>query len=118
MMLRKYKYLLLLLVSFVLLTTPGCRIYPYPHPYPPTIPATGSIQIYSNPPVGAKIFLDGRDTGRLTPSTLTYVTTGSHILTLTLVNYVSYSRYINVIANQTIHVSITLTPISPPALIP
>jgi hypothetical protein len=68
--------------------------------------------------VGVKIFLDGRDTGRLTPSTLTYVSTGSHILTLTLINYVSYSRFINVIANQTIHVNINLTPIIPPALIP
>ncbi|HDP36837.1 MAG TPA: PEGA domain-containing protein [Candidatus Atribacteria bacterium] len=108
-MLGKKKYLLLLiLIIAVLLLTSGCGYY-YPAVY-----TIGSIEITTNP-LGAKIFLDGVDTGYFTPSTLTYVSTGSHVLTLALANYFSYSCVINVIANQTINLNITLTPIVPPA---
>ena len=108
-MLEKKKYLLLfILIIAVLLLASGCLYY-YPAVY-----TFGSIEITTNPP-GAKIFLDSMDTGNFTPSTLTYVSTGSHVLTLALTDYLSYSYIINVIVNQTINLNITLTPIIPPA---
>ena len=108
-MLGKKKYLLLLtLIIAVLLLSSGCGYY-YPAVY-----TFGSIEITTNPP-GAKIFLDSMDTGYFTPSTLTYVSAGSHVFTLALADYLSYSCVINVIANKTINLNITLTPIVPPA---
>jgi len=84
--------------------TSGCGYY-YPAVY-----TFGSIEITTNP-LGAKIFLDSVDTGYFTPSTLTYVSTGSHVLTLALADYLYYSSIVNVVANQTTHLNITLTPI-------
>jgi hypothetical protein len=108
-MLKKRKYLLLLiLIISVLLLASGCGYY-YPAVY-----TFGSIEITTNPP-GAKIFLDSMDTGYFTPSTLTYVSAGSHVLTLALADYLSYSCIINVRANQTVNLNISLTPIVPPA---
>jgi hypothetical protein len=108
-MLEKKKYLLLfILIITVLLLTSGCLYY-YPAVY-----TFGSIEITTNPP-RSKIFLDGMDTGYFAPSTLTYVSAGSHVLTLALADYLSYSCIINVIANRTINLNITLTPIILPA---
>ena len=108
-MLVKKKYsLLLILVITVLLLTSSCGYY-YPAVY-----TFGSIEITTNPPI-AKIFLDSMDTGYFTPSTLTNVSAGNHVLTLALADYLSYSCIINVIANQTINLNITLTPVIPPA---
>ena len=45
--------------------------------------STGSIKVITNPP-GAKIFLDGEDTGKTTPCTLKSVTEGNHIIGVTL----------------------------------
>jgi len=108
-MLGKKKYLLLLIIIIaVLLLTSGCGYY-YPAVY-----TFGSIEITTNPP-RAKIFLDSMDTGYFTPSTLTNISTGNHFLTLALADYLSYSCIINVIANRTINLNISLTPIIPPA---
>jgi hypothetical protein len=104
-MLEKKKYLLLLfLITAILLLASGCQYY-----YPPVY-NFGSIEITTNPS-GVKIFLDGKDTSYLTPSTLTYVSAGSHVLTLAIVDYLNYSSIVNVIPNQTINLNITLTPI-------
>lgn len=109
-MLGKKKYLLLLiLIIAVLLLTSGCGYY-----YP-TVSTFGSIEITTNPS-RAKIFLDSMDTGYFTPSTLTNISAGNHVLILALADYLSYSCIINVIANRTINLDITLTPIVPPAL--
>ena len=108
-MLEKKKYLLLyIFIIAVLLLTSGCGYY-YPAVY-----TFGSIEITTNPP-GAKVFLDSMDTGYFTPSILTYVSVGSHIFTLALADYLNYSFIVNVIANQTINLNITLTPIIMPA---
>jgi len=108
-MLGKKKYLLLvILIIAVLLLTSGCGYY-YPAVY-----TFGSIEITTNPP-RAKIFLDSMDTGYFTPSTLANISAGNHVLTLALADYLSYSCIINVIANQTINLNISLTPIFPPA---
>ena len=104
-MLGKKSYLLLyIIIIAVLLLTSGCGYY-YPAVY-----TFGSIDITTNPP-GAKIFLDSMDTGYFTPFALTYVSAGSHVLTLALADYRSYSSIINVIANRTINLNIALTPI-------
>ena len=106
-MLEKKKYLLLfILIIAVLLLTSGCLYY-YPVVY-----TLGSIEIATNPP-GAKIFLDGTDTGCITPYTLTNVLAGTHIVKLTLTDYVHYSNVINVLANQTAEINLNLTPVIP-----
>ncbi|MCD6578493.1 caspase family protein, partial [bacterium] len=45
--------------------------------------STGSIKVITNPP-GAKIFLDGKDTGKTTPCTLRNVSQGNHIIGVNL----------------------------------
>ena len=110
-MLGKKKYLLLLILLIaVLLLTSGCWYY-----YP-TVSTFGSIEITTNPP-GAKIFLDGTDTGCITPHTLTNVLAGTHIIKLTLTDYLNYSNVINVTANQTVKLSLNLTPATPPVFL-
>ena len=110
-MLEKKKYLLLfILIIAVLLLTSGCLYY-YPAVY-----TFGSIEITTNPP-GAKIFLDSIDTGHITPYALTNVSAGTHIIKLTLNGYVHYSNVINVIANQTVGLSLNLTPATPPVFL-
>ena len=44
---------------------------------------SGSIEVTSNPS-GAKIFIDGKDTGKVTPYTLKNVSAGTHIIEATL----------------------------------
>jgi len=110
-MLEKKKYLLLFILTIaVLLLTSGCGYY-YPAVY-----TFGSIEITTNPP-RAKIFLDDTDTGYLTPHTLTNVSTGTHIIKLTLTDYVNYSNVVNVTANQTVKLSLNLTLETPPIIL-
>jgi len=110
-MIEKKKYLILfILLTAVLLLTSGCLYY-YPAVY-----TFGSIEITTNPP-GAKIFLDGRDTGYLTPYTLSNVLVGTHTLKLTLTDYLYYSNVINVSAHQTAKLSINLTPAASPVFL-
>ena len=111
-MLEKKKYLLLfILIIAVLLLTSGCLYY-YPAVY-----TFGSIEITTNPP-GAKIFLDGVDTGYITPHILTNVSVGTHIITLALTGYLNYSNVINVEANQTTELNVNLIPVIIPPLTP
>jgi hypothetical protein len=110
-MLEKKKYLLLFIfVTAVLLLTSGCQYY-YPAVY-----TFGSIEITTNPP-GAKIFLDGIDTGYITPYTLSNILTGTHIIKLTLIDYLNYSKVINVTAHQTAKLSLNLTPATSPVFL-
>ena len=103
-MFEKKKYLLLFIfIIAVFLLTSGCGYY-YPAVY-----TFGSIEITTNPP-GAKIFLDGIDTGYITPYTLSNVLTGTHTIKLTLTDYLSYSSVMNVTAHQTAKLSLNLTP--------
>src|SRR5680860_30930 len=104
-MLEKKKYLLLFLfIIFILLITPGCIEYPYP-----TIPATGSINILTNP-LRAKIFFNGTDTGHITPYILSNVPMGSYIITLTLSGYLNSSNIVEVKANQISTINANLSP--------
>jgi len=110
-MLKEKKYLLLFIfiITFLLLAS-GCLYY-----YP-AVSTFGSIEITTTPP-RAKIFLDGTDTGYITPHTLTNVLAGTHIIRLTLTDYLNYSNVINVTANQTVQLNIDLNPVTPPAFL-
>ena len=56
-------------------------------------PVTGSIKVTSAP-AGATIFLDGKNTGKITPDTLTNVPVGNHEV------YVTRSGYITPVATM------------------
>lgn len=70
-------------------------------------PTTGNISITSTP-TGAKVTLDGSDTGKTTPCTLTGIAPGSHTLLLELSNYGKWSGSVEVKSGQTADVSVTL----------
>lgn len=76
-------------------------------------PAVGRISVTSDPP-GAKIFLDGKDTGQKTPATLSNVSVGTHQITLELEGYKSVTKSVSVKRNATVTVDVTLEP-EPPA---
>lgn len=76
MLKNRKKYLLLLTtIIAVLLLISGCSTLLFG--------PSGSIKVITNPP-RAKIFLDGEDTGKITPCTLKNVSQGSHIIKVTL----------------------------------
>lgn len=64
---------------------------------------SGSIEITSNPS-GAKIYLDGKDTGKITPYTLKNVSAGNHIIEVTLSD-MKYTKIAEVKAYQTININ-------------
>jgi DNA-binding beta-propeller fold protein YncE len=70
-------------------------------------PATGSIFIQSSP-TGAKIYLDGVDTGYIAPGTLTTITPGHHVIRCNLSGYTDNSSMVSVIAGQTASATINL----------
>ncbi len=71
-------------------------------------PTTGSIQVNSTP-TGAKVYLDGSDSGKTTNCTLPDVSAGSHAIKLVKDGYVDYSGSAAVTAGQTVTVDATLT---------
>lgn len=68
---------------------------------------TGSILVGSSPP-GAKIELDGADTGRITPALLTGVPAGSRALRLTFSRYQAWQSAVTVAKDQTATVDAVL----------
>jgi len=64
-------------------------------------PSTGSIYIKSSP-TGARIFIDGHDTGKLTPETITGLSPGEHTIKLTLPGYADYITTETIIAGETL----------------
>lgn len=75
----------------------------------PSLPTTGSIIVHSNPG-GAKVFLDGADTGVRSNCTLPNVSPGSHSLRLDLENYGRWEGQVSVLAGQTTQVDAALGP--------
>lgn len=78
---------------------------------PPTTPTGtineyGTINIISNV-AEAKIFLDGNDTGKLTPDTVT-TTVGTHSIELRKDNYDVTIKSVNVLKNSTVELSFDL----------
>lgn len=60
---------------------------------------TGSIKI-SSIPVGAKIFLDNKDTRKTTPATLKDIKPGKHAVRLTKKGYVDWKTTVKVVAGK------------------
>jgi len=76
-------------------------------------PTTGSIHVTSTPTY-AKILLDGKDTGKLTASTISNVNEGEHSVTVTKEGYESATQNVNVIAGETIEIHFDLVEIPVP----
>ncbi len=66
--------------------------------------AYGSIDINSNP-VGAKVYLDGVDTGSVTPIILSSVTVGEHTIKLVLYHYKYWESSVTVVAGETTYLN-------------
>lgn len=64
----------------------------------------GSIDVRSTPE-GARIYLDGSDTGKVTNSKLENINPGTHTVTLKLQGYNDYTTTVNISAGQTASVS-------------
>jgi len=75
----------------------------------PSLPTAGSIAVASDP-AGAKVFLDGADTGQRSNCTLTNVSPGSHALRLDLEDYGRWEGQVSVTAGQTTQVNAVLGP--------
>ena len=76
LMLNRRKYLLLCaIILLVFLLISGCSTIIFG--------PSGSIEVTTNPSE-AKIFLDGKDTGKISPDTLKNVSVGSHFIEVTL----------------------------------
>ena len=70
--------------------------------------SAGSIQVNSSPS-GAQVFLDGRDTGQVTNTTLTGISPGSHEIEVSKEGYVDYTETVSVASGQTARVEATLS---------
>ncbi len=69
---------------------------------------TGTLQIQTDPP-GARIFLNGQDTGRLSNTILQDIPVGLHTLQLSLEEYSDYSTTCLVEKNKTTVIEVTLS---------
>ncbi len=68
---------------------------------------TGSIQV-SSTPQGAKIYLDGSDTMKVTNATLDSVSAGSHLVRISLDDYKDHDETVTVTAGETTIVNVDL----------
>ncbi len=69
-----------------------------------TTPTTGVINVNSTPS-GAKIYLDGVDTGMATPFIITNVEAGSHVIKLDAFHYEIWEEAVIVTANETTYLN-------------
>ena len=70
-------------------------------------PAFGSIDVTSTP-AGAQVFLDGENTGKVTPCTLTEVDSGEHDVRVMMLNYSPQSSTVTVKDEQTSSVALVM----------
>ena len=68
----------------------------------------GVIEVESSP-TGATVYLDGEDTGNITPCTITGLEPGSYTVRLTLHHHKYQEQVVTVEANETAHVNWALT---------
>jgi hypothetical protein len=73
-----------------------------------TLGRCGSINISSNPP-GAKVYLDGNDTGETTPANISKVALGNRIIKLTKFGYYNNETKVDVSVAKTYHVTVNLS---------
>jgi hypothetical protein len=99
MAIRRFFVLSLLFIFFILVN--GCSTTP-PVLY-------GSIELNSTP-AGARVYLDGSDTGQATPITLTNITPGNHSIMLDLFHYQIWEdSSVQVLAGETTYLNPLLT---------
>jgi len=92
---KKKSILILSLIITVLILIVGCTS---------TTPTTGIINVNSTP-TGAKIYLDGVDTGMATPFTITNVEAGAHVIKLDKIYYKIWEETVIVVANETTYLN-------------
>jgi len=96
---KKKNILFLSLIITSLILAAGCTS---------TTPTTGIIDVNSTPD-GARVILDGVDTGQVTPIILTSVEAGTHTIQLDKFHYEIWEDTVIVIANDTIYRNPPLT---------
>ena len=69
---------------------------------------TGSIMVNSSP-TGAKVFLDGTDTGQQTNCTLSNISVGTHTIKLSKEGYIDHLKRVTVKSGQSTDLNITLS---------
>lgn len=76
-----------------------------------TIPSaeTGKLALSTSPP-GAKIFIDGSFSGRMTPATISAIPAGTHTIRLQLAGYAPAEATVTVTVGQTTSLSLPLAP--------
>ena len=100
---KKKSILVLSLIMTVLILIVGCTS---------TTPTTGIIEVNSSP-TGAKIYLDGVDTGMATPFTITNVEAGTYVIKLDKIYYKIWEETVIVVANETTYLNPLLTYAAP-----
>jgi len=93
------KILVLLFIVVVLVLMSGCN-----GGIPPIEELYGTLDINSTPS-GAKVYLDGEDTGQVTPIVLTNIDAGGHIIELRKFHYQGWEDVVTVIAGQTAYLN-------------
>jgi hypothetical protein len=81
---------------------------PTPTPTPTPAPSNGSIDVKSNP-AGAKVIIDGIDTGSITPYVATHISAGSHTVKLEYAHYKWRSGNVSVNGGEAAYVNWALT---------
>ena len=74
-------------------------------------PNFGSLRVTSQPEKGMRIFLDGEDTGKKTPATLSKIKSGEHKITIKDKWHQPKSKYVVINDNETTETEIELKPI-------
>jgi len=82
--------------------TPTSTVAPTATATPP--PSQGSIDIQSNPS-GARVFIDGTDTGNITPYTITHVSEGAHVVRLVYPHYEWRTESVPVFSGETAYIN-------------
>src|SRR6056297_573363 len=94
---KKNKFFILIFLVLFLLVFIGCT--------PSNTPTYGSIDIQSNPS-GAKVYIDGVDTGNITPYVKTHIEMGIHTIRLELFHYeTKEDTSVMVYADETIYLN-------------
>jgi hypothetical protein len=78
---------------------------PMPTPTPTAAPSDGSIDIKSGSIDGAKVIIDGVDTGSVTPYVATHVSVGNHTVKLELPYYKWRIETVTVIGGETTYIN-------------
>jgi len=93
---RKRKYLLLFIIIVSMILISGCSTIIFG--------PSGSIKVTTNPS-GAKIFLDGKDSGKIAPYTLKNISAGKHVIEVTLSD-MKYTKIVEVETYKTTSINI------------